>query len=401
MKYPISRYLNVQQAYWPSFSADGRYLAFLSNLTGLPQVWLTEAAAEMPVWPAQLTFGMDRVLGVWFSPVASGEPGRLIFARDAGGNENAQLFLLDVGTGEEVCLTAGYEGAMHIFGTWSADGQEILFAANRRDPSVFDLYRQRIGEEAVLVWQSDGPGFLFRVALSPDGLTAVIQRGLSSFRDELWEVELASGQARLLIPAEEEARYADASYGPDGRSLYLLTDLNADFLYVGRLDLATLDLEVVAEETWDCELMAMSPDGRRVAYALNEDGAFRLCLLNVASGETRELEPAGDVPGVVGQFDMQMTFSADSQRLAFSFTSPVRTSDVFVWEVETGEVRPVTRSSHGGIPAEAFVAPRLVHYPTFDELKIPAWYYVPAGRDQSQVPNSKSQEETQGPRSEE
>jgi dipeptidyl aminopeptidase/acylaminoacyl peptidase len=397
MKYPISRYLNVQQAYWPSFSADGKYLAFLSNMTGVPQVWLVEAAAESPAWPVQLTFGADRVLGVWFAPVVAGESGRLIFARDAGGNENAQLFLLDVEKGVETCLTAGYEGAMHTFGTWSADGEEILFAANRRDPALFDLYRQRIGEEAVLVWQSDGPGFLFKMGLAPDGRTAVIQRGLSSFRDELWEVELASGQARLLTPAEEEARYADVSYAPDGRSLYLLTDLNADFLYVGRLDVATLDVEVVAEEEWDCELLEMSPDGRRLVYALNEDGAFRLCLLDVASGETRRLEPTGGVPGVIGQFDMRMTFSADSQRLAFSFTSPVRTSDVFVWEVETDKVRRVTRSSHGGLPAEAFTAPRLVRYPTFDELKIPAWYYVPKGGDTSQIPNPKSQERgTQG-----
>jgi dipeptidyl aminopeptidase/acylaminoacyl peptidase len=374
MKYPISRYLNVQQAYWPSFSADGRYLAFLSNLTGLPQVWLAEAAAESPGWPAQLTFGNDRVLGVWFSPMAGDN--RLIFARDAGGNENAQLFLLDVDEGVETCLTAGYEGVMHTFGAWSADGMQILFSANRRDSSLFDLYRQRIGEEAELVWQSDGPGFLFRMVYSPDGRFVIMQRGMSSFHEALWEVELASGQARLLTPAEEEARYEDASYAPDGRSLYLLTDLNADFLYAGRLDLETLDVEVMAEEAWDCALLACAPDGNHLVYAVNEDGAFWLGLLDVASGETRRLEPASML-GVIGQFDMRMVWSADSRRLAFSFTSPIRTSDVFVWAVETGEMRPVTKSGHGGLPAEAFVAPRLVRCPTFDGLKIPAWYYVP------------------------
>jgi dipeptidyl aminopeptidase/acylaminoacyl peptidase len=41
-------------------------------------------------------------------------------------------------------------------------------------------------------------------------------------------------------------------------------------------------------------------------------------------------------------------------------------------------VRPVTRSAHGGIPQSAFIAPELIHYPTFDRREIPAWLYRPA-----------------------
>ncbi len=81
MTYPISRYLNVQQAYGPSFAADGRRIAFLSNITGVPQVWqvaVGSASGEI-VWPDQLTFEADRVMGVWCSPVPG--DGRLIYAR--------------------------------------------------------------------------------------------------------------------------------------------------------------------------------------------------------------------------------------------------------------------------------------------------------------------------------
>ena len=53
MTYPISRYLNVQQAYGPSFASDGGRIAFLSNITGLPQVWqvaVGSVSGEI-VWP--------------------------------------------------------------------------------------------------------------------------------------------------------------------------------------------------------------------------------------------------------------------------------------------------------------------------------------------------------------
>ena len=41
---------------------------------------------------------------------------------------------------------------MHIFGCWTGDGESILFAANRRHPGLFDVYRQRLDGEAELVW---------------------------------------------------------------------------------------------------------------------------------------------------------------------------------------------------------------------------------------------------------
>lgn len=38
-KLPISRYLGARVAYGPSISSDGRRLAFVTNITGVPQVW--------------------------------------------------------------------------------------------------------------------------------------------------------------------------------------------------------------------------------------------------------------------------------------------------------------------------------------------------------------------------
>lgn len=38
-------------------------------------------------------------------------------------------------------------------------------------------------------------------------------------------------------------------------------------------------------------------------------------------------------------------------------------------------------NAHGGLATESFVAPELVHYPSFHELKIPAWLFVPTGGD--------------------
>jgi dipeptidyl aminopeptidase/acylaminoacyl peptidase len=387
MTYPISRYLNVQQATYPSFSADGRCLAFLSDITGMAQVWQVDLAQvdEAIPWPDQLTFAADRVLSVQYSPIAGDN--RLLYSHDLGGNENAQLFLLDTGTGEEFCLTDGYDEAMHIPGEWSADGRFFLFAANRRHRALFDLYLQPLdGGAARLVWQNEAPGFLTNLVFSPDGRRAVVSRMASSFSHDLFQVNLATGEVQQLSPPDKEARYPIARYSRDGRSLYLTSDRDSDFLHLAQLDLATLTWETLVAPNGDIELLALSPNGRYLATVVNKAGRGELELIDLSMSLARTVPMASDVPGIIGWADGRLVFSADSNRLAFSYTSAVRTSDVYVWNLDLNrdDVRPVTRSSHGGIPVDRFAAPELIHYPTFDDREIPAWFYRPQKPDFSE-----------------
>ena len=380
MTYPITHYLNVQQATYPSFSADGRHLAFLSDITGIAQVWQVDLAHgdQAIPWPDQLTFAEDRVLSIHYSPVPGDN--RLLYSHDLGGNENAQLFLLDTATGVESCLTDGHDQAMHIPGEWSADGRSFLFAANRRHRALFDLYLQPLdGAVARLVWQNEAPGFLINPAVSPDGRRAVVTRMASSFCHDLFEVNLATGEVRPLNSPDKEARYPSARYSRDGRSLYLTTDLDSDFLHLAQLDLATLTSETLLAPNGDIDVLALSPNGRYLATVVNKAGLGQLEVIDLSMSLARTVPMADDVPAVVSWADGRLVFSADSGRLAFSYTSATRTSDVYVWNLDLNQddVRPVTRSSHGGIPVDRFAAPELVHYPTFDGRDIPAWFYRP------------------------
>lgn len=377
MQNRITHYLNVRQAYYPSFASDAQRIAFLTDITGVPQVWQTRftPGQSEPLWPDQRSFETERVMGVWCSPAPDDD--RLIYARDVGGNENAQLFLLGDGPAERP-LTEGHPAAMHIFGEWSRDGKQILFAANRRDPALFDLYLQPLDGEARLVWRNDQPGFLVRPTWAPDGRRAAVVRTISSFHNDLLEIDLVAGAARTLTLPGEPARYSGVFYSADGRALFITTDSESDFMYVARLDLDTGATSRLATAEWDIELLACSPDGRYLAYVVNTDGVGRLQLLEIASGAVRAAPPLGAVPGVVGMLDGRLDFAPDSTRLAFSYTSATRASEVLIWDFATDHVTPVTRSAHGGLPVESFVAPTLIRYPSFDGREIPAWLYEPA-----------------------
>lgn len=102
----IGRYLHITIIHYPSFSSDGRQLAFLCNISGLPQVWRVTLPfkSNQPLWPP--TNSPSNPIGC--SPAK--DDGRLIFASDVGGNENAQLYLLSPND-TDILLTEGHKGA--------------------------------------------------------------------------------------------------------------------------------------------------------------------------------------------------------------------------------------------------------------------------------------------------
>ena len=85
---PFAEYLHARQSYGASFAPDGQTISFLTDITGTPQVWTVPAQGG---WPDQRTFGPERVAGARYAPCGD----RLLYSMDAGGDERAQLYLLE------------------------------------------------------------------------------------------------------------------------------------------------------------------------------------------------------------------------------------------------------------------------------------------------------------------
>jgi dipeptidyl aminopeptidase/acylaminoacyl peptidase len=59
------------------------------------------------------------------------------------------------------------------------------------------------------------------------------------------------------------------------------------------------------------------------------------------------------------------------------YHSPTQHHDLWTWAPATGDLRRVTFSPDGAIPAESFIAPEVVRYRSFDGLEIPGLYFRP------------------------
>jgi dipeptidyl aminopeptidase/acylaminoacyl peptidase len=381
--YPFERYLNVRNAYGPTFSPDGRYLSFLSDITGVAEVWSVpvDLGAEQPAWPAQLTFRGERVSSVSYSPV---EPIMLV-AADNGGSELDQFYTLSQDGAEFRALTDRPE-AMYRAGLWSPDGQRIVYASNERDSRYFDLYERNMTSGVVrLLWQQDSTNF--PEAISPDGTRAIVSRWHSNILVQLFLLDLASGETRALTPdsADGPSSFHHVSWAADGSGFYVISNRGRDFHNLAWFDLATDELTYLRDDAWDIELLKLSHDGRHLALVLNEDGYSRLELFDVAQGwQARQTLPLP--PQTRRGIIVEARWSPDGQRLALTQLSAGTPMDVWIWDVEQQVNWQATRSSLGGILSESFIEPSLIRYPTFDGREIPAFLFLPRDKPAQGLP---------------
>jgi Tol biopolymer transport system component len=260
LPYEFARYLKIRAAYGATWSPDGRRIAFLTDITGVPQAW------EMPTsggWPEQLTFDDERVSGVYYSP----KENRIVYSMDAGGNERAQLFLL--GDGEERDLTRAPD-AIHYFGGFSPEGERIAFTATRRNGTDFDVFTQDLFGEPEMVWETSGHHTVDDWA--PDGSFLVVSRHYSNLNNDLYKLDLSSGEASLLTPHQGDTRFSGARVTPNGNGLFLATDRDGDFMRLAHMDLPTGELEYLTPDEWDVESVELSRDGRWLLASRNVEG---------------------------------------------------------------------------------------------------------------------------------
>ena len=367
MAYGFDRYLKIRGAWGASWSPDGRRVAFLTEITGVPQVWEVPAwggGGAGSGWPEQLTFHDERVSGAEYSPTGDD----ILFGMDAGGNERQQLFLLGPEGSAERDLTRDPE-AIHYPGGFAPDGRRIAFTATRRNGTDFDVFVQNLPDgEPRTVWEVSG--YHTVSGWSPDGNSLIVSRHHSNVNNDLYRLDLQDGGARLLTPHEGDARFGSASVTPDGNSLYLATDRDGDFVRLARLELSTLELGYLTGDDHDVEEVELSKDGRFLAVTRNVGGYSDLLFFNGRGGR----RPDPEVPrGVVGG----LAFSPDSEKLAFTLVGPARNPDVWTMQPPDGEARRLTRSSTAGVPLQSFRRPEIVRYPTFDGREISAVFYEP------------------------
>ena len=358
----------------PRWSPDGRTLAFLSDRTGTPQIYLLsmnggEASqlSNLPNGVMEYSWRPDGSMLLahsYWKPQDDQESSdtsniAVVYTRldaqwDGIGykqGRHQQLWLIPL-EGSAIRLTS--EPVDIVQSSWSPDGTEIAFCSNRRpDPDL-------------------------------------------SVSMALWVLTITNGQMRRLTPEEGLAQMPSWSY--DGQTIaYLYTPDqseagNTSPWIVQAHDATTAQLAVQGAENITClswiidELRSESlappqwyPDSKALLVPIQERGQVHLARLDLEHNSIVRLTSGN------GRY-LSAQLSKNGQMIAMIRADWFTPGDIWVMDSEGKNPRKLTKVNDTFLRTRQLIRPKRITWQSSDGLEIEGWLYLPPLAEDAKAP---------------
>ncbi len=303
---------------------------------------------------------------------------RILLSVDEGGNERAQLYLLDARPGAEPEPLVVEPELLHETPRFDREGRRLAYACNRRNGRDLDVYVRTLatGEERCVF----APGAYCEVAgFSPDGRwLGVLALTGNTGDNDLHLVDLVDGAVVTVAPEEHDAAFGAPAWAGDSTSFLFPTSSGRDTVAIARYELAGGDWRYVIEDDWDLDCVG-DRGGRVLAVHGNVDARSRL---EVYDPQTLERRLAVELPGE-GMLDA-LVVSPEGERLAYGFSSARSPWNAWVVDTATGVSRRLTESPTS-VAEDDLVEPTVERFSSFDGEPIPFIVYRPASEEPAPV----------------
>lgn len=361
LKAAIAPYYNARSAVFEDWLPDGSMLIG-TRFGDTQQIHRVKAPGAART---QLTFFNEPVSSAIVQPGTE----RYLYPIDTGGAEYYQAFLRDL-SGREVQLTA--PKTRNLGFTFSKDGRLAAWSQVTPGDPNYDIVMADPANPASRRVVHEGSGAISPLDISADGKRLLVARYISAAQTEMFLLDPATGDLSALGPQGRKIAYQGGAFVDGGRSVVTLSDDGSEVARPVVIDVATGKVRDLAPGAkWGAEDFDVSPDGKVIAYAVNEEGYSKVVLREIASG--KELAgpklPMGVLTG--------LKFSPDGAKLGLSLSTSTSSGDVWSYELANGALVRWTESELGGLDAASLVEPTLFRYPTFDKRTIPAFIYKP------------------------
>ena len=375
----LNRYQNVRFGYFEGWQDDGDGVYIVTRFADVEQLHRVDAPGGAR---HQLTYYGEPIGDI--APQPQGN--RILFTRDAGGSEFAQVFLLDPATGVATMLTDGESrnGAV----AWDRQGRRIAYQSTARNGASNDIWIMdpEDPDTAEIVVEAQDGSWWGPVEFSARGNQLLAMNYVSITDSSAHLVDLDSGTVTLLAGgAGNTSTNYPVAFDDGNDGFWLITSQGSEFQRLAWQPAESgADAKVVTGDIdWDISDAVISRDRKRMAFVVNENGRSAIYLLDPRTREHRRIDT---IPtGVAARIES----SPDGRKLAMTLNTATTPSDTFVLELGDGplDYGPLIRwtfSEVGGLDTTAFREPTLISYPTFDEVdgkrrEIPAWVYKPPG----------------------
>ena len=349
-------------------SPDGRTLVFMWNISGHWELYLQpiDGSAPARLITSGPESGSERGSLSKMFPRFSPDGTRIAYLQDYNGDENFDVFVLDLATGRTRNLMPNTPEGLNEPVRWSPDGRHIYYTSNREQNFASFAVSVENGSITRVSHHADSD---MSVEPSPDGCWLAVMAQADGQNVVTYLVPTAGGP-EIRVGAEHELKdAASPEWSPDSGRL-LLVSADHDMSDVLIYDLATRSIEWLTAGEHEFYGPLWSPRGDRVLYLANRDGDMDLVLHDLDRGAEYLPAPAG--------LKNQVQFTPDGDSIVFTYAGAAYPPDVWRMSLIDRALQQLTDSLPPSIDRSVFVAPTHVWYPSLDEgVQVPALLYVP------------------------
>lgn len=363
-KYTIEQFFATTRISGASFSADEKRIMFNSDASGIFNAYTIDAAGGKPVALTQST--TDTTFGVSYFP----EDDRILYTRDKGGDENNHLFVREA-NGTEKDLTPG-EKLKASFAGWHPDGTAFYVTTNERDPKFFDFYRYDAKTYARTMLFKNEKGMDVD-DISRDEKWIALNKTNTSLDSDIYLYDVVKGELKHITPHTGAVKSSAQTFDPASGKLFFLSDEGSEFARLKTYELATGTIKEHEKADWDIGYTYYSRDGRYRVTGVNADGSV---VIKVVEGAT---ETPVALPKLPGGAIRGVTFSKNSQRMAFYVNGDRSPNNLYVYDFKAKQLKQLTQSLSKDVNPNDLVEAEVVRFKSFDGMVIPSIFLKPHG----------------------
>jgi Tol biopolymer transport system component len=403
----------------PTWSPDGRYIAYSSDRGGKFDIWVQQVSVGNPVqitkgpgnnwqpdWspdgkyiayrsedgegslyiaPALGGAGLERKISSFgYYPRWSPDSSQILFLTglSSGAGSSVYVVRLDGSPPRPVQVDIPHEN-WAISAAWHPDGRRISMWAWLNEPSDMPIFfttpadggptvRTKLSGEALMAAADvAGSGIFgwgdpdFKFAWAPSGTAIYFERTFRGARN-IWRMKVdpqtlqATSIERLTTGTDSNS---DLSLSPDGRKMAFASESKKVqawmFPFDARSGRVTGNGKAVTSSGMEAWETSLSHDGRQLAFQASRAGRWELWDKSLMDGS--ETPIAIDDPYV----RTEPQWSPDGTRLSYVRTKLTGETEVAIWSKDRGE-EAITTSTLGGFPRTSAGGAHRNHMVVFD-----------------------------------
>jgi len=369
---PLEELCRLPSFFLPVVSWKGDRVGFYWDKSGRIELYVMDLSSKDV---RQVSHGeVPRALRTGFT--WSRDDRFIAFGRDAAGNEQHDLYKIEVETGCVTRLTDDPAAEEHAV-QFSPDDAWLTVNTNKRFPETPD----RPGQLNIWKVRADGSDYtpLTRHSFPAfGGLWSDDGRWVSYFTNEdLTNLKNRDGYvlrpdgtgARKVFSVRPGSQDTLGEWHPDSRRIAATSDASGQNR-AGIVDIETGKVRWYSSPGVEEHALRFSRNGRWLVTIRNQESEVRPILYDVESGKARELKlPAG--------FALGAQFYAGDTKLLINYSTDVTRSALVAYDLATDTTETLIEPEYGSIDRKVFVNADHVWYESFDGKKIPALVYRP------------------------